>query len=87
MCVRVGERRKLRLAVALAEYDGGWRAVPLIYSLSPAWGKEERTLDMIFFSAASTTPSFDNTPTAAPAWLMASMAYSTCHHIARAWDG
>ena len=36
-----------------------------------------RTFDMIFFSAASTTPSFDNTPTAAPAWLMASMAYST----------
>ena len=37
-----------------------------------------RALDKIFFSAASTTPSLDRMPTAEPAWLIASMAYSTC---------
>lgn len=36
-----------------------------------------RTLDVIRFSAASTTPSRARTPTAAPALEMASMAYST----------
>ena len=35
------------------------------------------TLDVIRFSAASTTPSLASTPSAAPALLMASMAYST----------
>ena len=32
---------------------------------------------MIFFSAASTTPSVAKTPSAEPAFEMASMAYST----------
>lgn len=35
-----------------------------------------------FFSAASTTPSFDRMPTVEPAWLIASMAYSTWRHAA-----
>ena len=35
------------------------------------------TLDVIRFSAASTTPSLASTPSAAPALLMASIAYST----------
>ena len=35
------------------------------------------TLERIFFSAARTTPELVRIPTAAPAWLIASMAYST----------
>jgi len=42
-----------------------------------------RAFDKIFFSAASTTPSLDRMPTAEPAWLIASMAYSTCAARAR----
>ena len=36
-----------------------------------------RSLEVIFFSAASTTPCEVSTPTAEPALLIASIAYST----------
>ena len=39
--------------------------------------RDVATFERIFFSAASTTPESVRTPTAAPAWLIASMAYST----------
>ena len=45
-----------------------------------AW-KLITTLDVIFFSAARTTPSLAKMPTAAPALDMASIAYSTWYSL------
>lgn len=39
-----------------------------------------RTFEVTFFSATSTTPSFASNPIAAPAFEMASMAYSTWYN-------
>jgi hypothetical protein len=63
---RDGEAQSGRAAAAVCEGRLRRRQQPAM-----------RTLEVIFFSAISTTPSFARHPMAAPAFEIASIAYST----------